>query len=57
MPAAWNGDLEKLIVPHLVNKYPTFSATKTFNTVFTEPATGPYPELVEPNLHPVIAFL
>jgi hypothetical protein len=57
MPTAWNGDLAKLIVPQLVNKYPAFYATKTFNTVFTEPATGPYPELVEPSLHPVTVFL
>jgi len=56
-PTAWNGNLEKLIVAQLVNKYPAFCATQTFISVFTELATGPYPELVTSNLHPVIVFL
>jgi len=56
-PTAWNGDLEKLIVAQLVNTYPAFCATQTFSYVFTEPATGPYPELVESYLHPVVVFL
>ena len=45
-PTAWNGDLGNLVVAQLVKKYPAFYASQTFSSVFAEPATGPYPELV-----------
>jgi hypothetical protein len=41
--------LEKLIVTQLV-KFPTFYGTRMFITVFTRPATRPFPEPDESNL-------
>jgi hypothetical protein len=49
------GLIEKLIVAQMVNNYPAFYGTKIFIIVFM-PATGPYPELIEPTPHPHTLF-
>jgi hypothetical protein len=46
-----------LTVPGLENKFPTFYATKSFITVFQDPATDPYPEPDESSSHPPTIFL